>query len=181
MPNEESFPSQPASFSTRLASLFELYRNHGVASLYCRLMNKVRPLKVVEIPADRLGPPVSNSDYIRLTREAKVSLGVSRVPSPRRYSRNPLTYSRLRDLEAPMLGACYLTEWSPDLELLYELGEEVEVYRSAEELAEKLNHLLSAPEKRRSLRVKGQRRALTCHSISNSIGKIRSALGMTSA
>jgi hypothetical protein len=176
--NAESSSPSRASLITRLANQLDLFKNHGIASLYVKLINRLMPLDPLEMPVERLGPPVSNSEYIRLTRESKVTLGVSRVPTARYPNRNPLTYSRLRDLEAPMLGACYLTEWSPDLDRIYELGEEIEVYHSAGELAEKLNYLLSAPEKRRSLRMKGQRRALTSHSIPNSISKIWAALGI---
>jgi hypothetical protein len=177
-PNGQSSPRRPESFFARLANQLDLYKSHGIAGLYSKLINGLTPPDPLEMPVDRLGPPVSNSEYNRLTREAKVTLGVSRVPTASRPNRNPLTYSRLRDLEAPMLGACYLTEWSSDLDRIYELGEEIEVYRSADELVEKLNYLLSAPEKRRSLRVKGQRRALTSHSIPSSISKIWSALGI---
>ena len=33
-----------------------------------------------------------------------------------------------------MLGACYLTEWTAGLEHMYELGKEIETYRTPEEL-----------------------------------------------
>ena len=40
-----------------------------------------------------------------------------------------------------MLGACYLTEWTEGLEHMYELGKEIETYRTAEELTSKLSEL----------------------------------------
>lgn len=111
-----------------------------------------------------------------MTREAPVVLGVSRVPSPARPLQNPLKYSRLRDIEAPMLGACYLTEWTQGLDKLYDLGVEVESYRSAEELVEKLRMLSSCPKLRFELRRLGQRRALQDHNVCSSIRKIITTL-----
>jgi hypothetical protein len=175
-PNGTASASRSGSMRNAATNQLELYKTHGAVGLYCKLLNKLVPLEAVDIPANRIGPPVSNADYFRLTREAKVSLGVSRVPTPWRLNRRPLTYSRLRDLEAPMLGACYLTEWSPDLERLYDVGEEIEAYRSPEELAAKLEQLLRTPGRRKALRAKGQRRALETHSIANSIRKIISIL-----
>ena len=77
-----------------------------------------------------------------------------------------------------MLGACYLTEWTEGLEYLYEPGREVDCYRSAEELTEKLSQLAVKPEHRRELRRCGQRRALSEHSIPASLLKVTKALGV---
>jgi hypothetical protein len=48
----------------------------------------------------------------------------------------PNTYSRLRDIEAPMLGACYLTEQTEGLECLYDIGNEIEIYKDPESFIE---------------------------------------------
>lgn len=177
-PDRQSLLRSNKSLLTSAINQIEMCKSQGVTSLGYKLLNKLMPLESFEIPSDRLGPSVSGPEYVRLTREAKVSLGVSRVPAPRSFHRFPLRYSRLRDIEAPMLGACYLTEWSPDLGHLYELGEEIEVYHSAEDLAEKLNHLLASPDRRAALRIKGQKRALASHSIGNSLEHICAALGL---
>jgi hypothetical protein len=50
-----------------------------------------------------------------------VTLGINRFPIPSASLSKPQTYSRLRDLEAPMAGAVYLTEWTDDLPLLFDL------------------------------------------------------------
>jgi hypothetical protein len=115
-------------------------------------------------------------EYVEITQQSVVTLGINRYPSFRHPLSRPDTYSRLRDLEAPMLGACYLTEWTEGLDQLYEIGDEIETYRSAEEMIWKIRELKSNPEKRKRLRRKGQRRALNDHSVSQSLKKITAAL-----
>ena len=77
-----------------------------------------------------------------------------------------------------MLGACYLTEAAPGLEDLYVPGEEIEIYRSADELVAKTAQLLGDPQRRLRLRRQGQRRALADHTIGRSLVRIASALGI---
>ena len=107
-----------------------------------------------------------------------MTLGVSRVPTLRASNRRPLKYSRLRDIEAPMLGACYLTEYTDGVAELYELGSEIETYRDAEELTIKLKELQDNPQRRMSMRQGAQRRALLEHSIARSLERILDALGV---
>jgi spore maturation protein CgeB len=106
-----------------------------------------------------------------------VTIGVNRVPTANRSPYRPLVYSRLRDIEAPMLGACYLTEWTEGLEHMYELGKEIETYRTAEELTTKLSELRLDPERRSAMRERAQRRALSDHSVARSIARIGAHFG----
>ena len=101
-----------------------------------------------------------------------ITIGVNRVLSAHRSPHRPLRYSRLRDIEAPMLGACYLTEWTEGLEHMYELGKEIETYRTAEELTSKLSELRLDPVRRSAMRERAQRRALSDHSVALSIARI---------
>ena len=78
-----------------------------------------------------------------------------------------------------MLGACYLTEWTEGLEFLYDLGGEIECYRSAEELQDQLATLAAKPEHRRELRRRGQQRALSNHSVPASLRKLAKVLGVS--
>ena len=98
--------------------------------------------------------------------------------SRKRSLHRPLIYSRLRDIEAPMLGACYLTEWAPGLDQLYELGREIEVYRDADELAGKIQMLARDATQRHELRAAGQRRALNDHCIAHTLARIVERLGI---
>lgn len=110
--------------------------------------------------------------YITITQQSMITIGVNRYPSFNYPLTKPNTYSRLRDVEAPMLGACYLTEYTPGLENMYELGSEIEVYNDEDELVEKIDYLKMDSLKRDKLRFLGQSRALNNHSIGSSLAII---------
>jgi hypothetical protein len=162
-----------------LMNQIALVGQHGFGALAAKLVNAAMPLTCPEIPAARIADPVFGDEYFRVTREASVTVGVNRVPVTRRPLRSPLSYSRLRDIEAPMLGACYLTEHTAGIEHLYDTGKEIETYHSAAELADKLKQLLADAPKRKRLRLAGQRRALSEHTVAAGLGKICSRLGIS--
>jgi hypothetical protein len=173
-PSKPRLPALQGSalWQARLKNL----RQHGwLSSVRSRFR---QPPPIIMPPADWLHPPVTAGEHSRLTRECAVTLGVNRFESPR-HPRNELArYSRQRDIEAPMLGACYLTEWAPGLDQLFDLETEIAVYRDERELAETLRRLLSDPAQRASLRQAGQKRALADHSVAMTLEKIRRHLGI---
>ena len=77
-----------------------------------------------------------------------------------------------------MLGACYLTEWTEGLEHMYELGKEIETYRTSEELTSKLSELRKDALRRRAMRQRAQCRALADHTVGRSIERIRAHFGL---
>lgn len=151
-------------------------RKIGFRGLLAKIIDKAWRIEPKPIDPQKIFDPVFGSDYFFATRTAQVTIGINRVPASRRPLRFPLSYSRLRDIEAPMLGACYLTEWTHGLDKLYELGTEIECYRSPEELSEKLKMLAGNFQLRFKLRRLGQRRALQDHSVAASLRKIASFL-----
>jgi hypothetical protein len=155
-------------------------QQHGLNALVYKVEDRLYPLRSPPIPKDNIGGEIVTQDeYVRLTREAVVTLGVNRVPTEKTSNRSPLVYSRLRDIEAPMLGACYLTEWTAGLEQLYELGTEIETYKTPEELHEKLNQLVQDKTRRVSMRKLGQRRSLEEHCIPRTMKRICDRLGVS--
>lgn len=164
------------SLPARVDAQIEFFRQHG-ASAWFRKCFVAPPSPPQGPPAPWLGPPVGREDYLRLTRECAVAVGVNRFESPRLRHDQVATYSRLRDIEAPMLGACYLTELAPGLGEMYEFGAEIAVYRDARELAEQLDRLLADPAGRRRMRRAAQERALREHSIAATVDKIKAGLG----
>jgi hypothetical protein len=170
---------------TRRKSAMQLLRNqymhisrHGVKSWWFKFEPFLRPLRIPDIPGRFLAPKVFGDSYVAVTQESVVTVGINRVQTFRHSIHNPITYSRLRDVEAPMMGACYLTEWAEDLEHLYTLGVDIETYRTSEELAAKIKELLADPARRLSMRRAGQRRALNELSVPRSLNKITAALGI---
>ena len=168
-----SGPSEPTSIGRVLKHQVDLVRQHGWRAIGQKIEGRLRPLSPAVVPQSKILGPIFGAEYARVTREAIVTIGVNRVPTPRRSPRRPLVYSRLRDIEAPMLGACYLTEWTPGLEHLYELGTEIECYRTAEELTSKLTEIRQDFSRRSALRSRAQGRALAHHTVGRSIERIR--------
>lgn len=123
-------------------------------------------------------PSPSADEYFHIIRECSVCIGVNRFPSWRYPNKTPPHYSRLRDLEAPMAGACYITEWTEGIEDLYEVGSEIEVFRTAEELAVKTTALVRDDARRRCMRQACQQRALSEHSATISINKLLGRLSL---
>ena len=152
-------------------------RDIGTVAWLRKVRERLRPT-VPDCTFAEFALPKAGQHYVAVTQESRVVLGVNRYPSLRHPFTQPDTYSRLRDIEAPMMGACYVTEWTEGLDLLYDLGKEIETYRSAEEMVDKLSELEASPSKRRQLHCKGQQRALTEHTVARSLDKIARALGI---
>jgi Glycosyl transferases group 1 len=169
-------PYENQSVWKKALNQWQFATNLGIKPWLRKINDKFRTVIPNHIFADYIYPSPNFQEYIAIIQQSKVSLGINRYPSYQHPFSQPDTYSRMRDIEAPMMGACYLTEWTEGLEELYELGEEIETYRNAEEMAEKLCYLNRYPEKRKMLRVKGQKKALEMHSIPTSINKIISYL-----
>jgi spore maturation protein CgeB len=62
-----------------------------------------------------------------------------------------------------MCRTCYLTGHSDEIQEFYDIGREVDTYRSAEELVDKAKFYLGHPDVAESLRDAGYRRALRDH------------------
>ncbi|MDO1449793.1 glycosyltransferase [Rhodocytophaga aerolata] len=164
------------NISSKLYNQLDFIKKHSIKAYF----NKIRCS--FEKPIDKaifndfLKESVYNEEYFSVSKNAIITIGVNRYPSFYFPSNKPDTYSRLRDIEAPMLGACYLTEWTEGLDQMYEIGKEIETFTSAEELIEKIEDLLKHPNKREKLRKNGQIKALANHSIPMSLNKIKDAL-----
>lgn len=74
-----------------------------------------------------------------------------------------IPHVRLRDFEAPMCRVCYLTGYTDELTEFYEIGREIDTYRTPAELVDKVRFYLSHPDAAEKLREAGYRRALRDH------------------
>jgi len=125
-----------------------------------------------------LNAGVPHEEMLRLATDSAVLLGINRCPHPGYPLDAPLVYSRLRDIEGPMMGACYLTEYCADLDDMYEVGKEIAVYRNVEELVSEARRLLQDEEARGKLRRLGQRAALSRHTMERRFEVIFRTLGL---
>lgn len=160
-----------------LINQLDFIKRYGFAGYKRKLEQKNTMISISsELEKCSFGKPIFGDDYFKVTKESFITIGVNRYPSYLHPLDKPDTYSRLRDIEAPMLGACYLTEWTEGIEEMYEIGKEIDVYRDAGELKVKVEQLLADKKKREGLRSAGQTKALSQHSIPISIKKIKKML-----
>jgi Glycosyl transferases group 1 len=153
-------------------------RQQGIVPWTRKTLAKSQPRVSSQSFEKFVKPQPDAGTYIEILQQSQITLGINRYPSFHYPFLQPNTYSRMRDIEAPMMGACYLTEWTEGLDHLYELGKEIETYCTAAEMVEKIQRLIASPKKRRELRHQGQKRALADHTITRSISKIGVALGV---
>ncbi len=93
----------------------------------------------------------------------EVCLNFSNVWSDGRPGSKLIPHVRLRDFEGPMSRTCYLTGHTDEIGEFYEVGKEIETYRTANELIEKTRFYLDHPESAERLRSAGYARAKRDH------------------
>lgn len=124
------------------------------------------------------GSPLSDEDLVRMYSRSRISLGFGVVYEGGMVGGRPTTFVRLRDFEAPMSGACYLTEFSEERAEYYEPDREMVFYRSVEELVEKARDLLAHPERIQRIRARARARSLACHTWQHRYQALFAALGL---
>lgn len=160
----------------KIRNQVNLLKKIGLRALLIRHLKRFEKPDGFIVPGRNIFEKPDFEEYVKITRESLITLGFNEVPTYKSFDKFPLTYSRLRDLEAPMLGACYLTEFTAGLSQLYELGREIETYATVDELIFKCNELAKSKHKRQELRFLGQKKALYAHSIPESLKMIRARL-----
>ena len=87
---------------------------------------------------------------------------------------------KLRDFDAPMSGALYLTHRNPDLMTLYEENREIVCYGSIGECIEKARYYLGHPEDRVAIAARGLQRAQREHTWDRRFKQLFDVIGFTS-
>jgi hypothetical protein len=112
--------------------------------------------------AAALHPPATDEGYVALFSESAISLGFLVLGDTHRTSR-PLRQVRLREFEAPMSGAFYLTEYLEEIGLHYEIGREIVCFRSRRELVDLARYYLRHDDERTRIARAGHERARRDH------------------
>ena len=121
-----------------------------------------RETRPVDVPRDRVGPPLTDEEYVKLYSRSKISLGFSGVAElPSRGE--PIKQVRLRDFEAPMSGAFYMVEYFEELAEFFEPGKEIVCFTGSDDLAEKARYYLAHEDERDRIRQAGMQRARSEH------------------
>jgi len=122
--------------------------------------------------------PVSDNEVIRLYSSSQVSLGFLEVFDRHDPSAPVLQHLHLREFEAPMSGALYLTNYSDELAEMFEPDKEVLVWRNRHELLEKARFHGEHPEAGDMIRKAGRERALACHTYERRFRELFSEIGL---
>ncbi len=123
--------------------------------------------------------PLSFEAVLQVFAQSKVSLGINHYIPPNQHFSLSNTYSRNRDLEAPMAGACYLTEYCRELELLYPEPDVIWTLRDVDELLEKADYLRTHDSFRVGMRERAHRYAMKHHRWTNRFELLFRTLGLS--
>jgi len=116
---------------------------------------------------------LSTEEMVRMYSRSRINLGFGGVADHR------ATYNlKGRDFEIPMSGGLYLTEYNPELERFYEIGNEIVTWIDFGDLVQKIRHLLSHPEEAEAIRKKGFQRARAEHTWEMRFEKIFKLIGL---
>jgi spore maturation protein CgeB len=123
------------------------------------------------------GPRLLQSDLVKLFSQSRLSLGFA-TAGDSHLSEKRLMHLRLREFEAPMSGALYLTEDQPELHEYFEPGKEVLTYTDRQHLLETVRYYLAHQEQSERIRAAGWRRALREHTWQHRFRELFAALGL---
>lgn len=104
--------------------------------------------------------PLSDEEMPAYLRGCQTVLGLNQG---RDHHGRVTSYLKLRDLEFPGHGCCYLTEHNDDVAAALEVGREVLTYRTLDEAAEWLKRLTREPARAVAIGRAGRRRVLGEH------------------
>ncbi len=126
------------------------------------------------------GPRLLQRDLVRMFSQSHLSLGFATAGNSHRTEKR-LTHLRLREFEAPMSGALYLTEDQPELAEYFEPGAEVLTYADRDDLLDKSRYYLAHSEQAERIRRAGLRRALAEHTWQHRFARLFAELRLQNA
>jgi spore maturation protein CgeB len=175
-PSDDGAPPQPASYLgrtiTRPATLSSYLRvvagelrSEGLGRGAARLVRQWNYRKETR----RLAPTLARAargraaDLSRTFAAYDVVVNFSNVWADGRPGSALIPHVRLRDFEAPMCRTCYLTGHSDEIAEFYEIGKEIDTYRTEAELVDKARFYLANPAQAELLQAAGHARARRDH------------------
>jgi hypothetical protein len=101
------------------------------------------------------GPAGHVHELNRIYGNARVNVDIGRL-----YQRDIVT---MRVFDVLACGGFLLTEWSDALPALFDVGRELDTFRTADELLAKVDHYLAHPDEARAIAERGRARVLRDH------------------
>lgn len=141
------------------------YKKYDPRYYLKRLKDKyIRKYKTFNLPASIIGSPLSDKEMVKMYSRSKISLGFSEIIVQDREEKYKIKrHIRLRDFEAPMSGAFYMTGYQKELEKFFKIGKEIACYNGKEEMLEKIKYYLENEDEREKIRIAGHKRVLKDH------------------
>lgn len=144
----------PKENSERDIDVLFIGNKYGIRESIVRGLN-TRGVSVECFGAGWPNGPTTAEQSAELFKRAKIILGVGTVGHC-----DDVFTMKLRDFDAPMSGALYLTHRCPDLAQLYQEGTEIACYTTPAEAARKIHFYLANPEELSRIAKTGHRKAL---------------------
>jgi hypothetical protein len=123
------------------------------------------------------GPRLPQRDLVAMFSRSRLSLGFATAGDSHRSAKR-LTHLRLREFEAPMSGALYLTEHQQELAEYFTPGEEVLTYTDSADLLDKARYYLAHQEQSERVRRAGFERARREHTWQHRFAELFALLGL---
>lgn len=176
--NDLSFHEKMVNYLERRKISIELLLRYGVhrKTMQARLGKIGKEFE--NVCTDHAFGPVTPQRLIELYSESRVTLGVNHYVDPGCTDLMNLTYSKARDFEAPMSGACYLTQYTKELDRFYPEPDTIMTYRSVDELCEKAGILLKDKLLRDKMRKNARQFCLEHHTWQHRFRALFEKLGL---
>ncbi len=130
------------------------------------------------LPRHVVGGILSDAELVEMYSRSKINLGFSTCGETHRTGER-IVQIRLRDFEVPMSGGFYLVEHLEELKEFFELGREIETYRSREEMLDKIRFYLAHEEPRERIRRAGRARCLRDHTWQRRFADVFQRIGLS--
>jgi spore maturation protein CgeB len=171
---------QAGSFHSYADTALAVVRTEGLSRGATRLVKQWRYRSTTQ----RLSPLIRSAakgraaDVAETFARYEVVVNFSNVWADGRPGSQLIPHVRLRDFEAPMCRTCYVTGHTDELQEFYELGKEIEVYLTPEEMVEKTKFYLAHPVAAEKLREAGYQRARRDHTWSRRFQQLFLSIGL---
>jgi len=112
-------------------------------------------------------------EMIEIFNKAKIVLGFATVGK-----NDDIFILKGRDFEVPLTGSFYLTGHHDELSEYFDIGKDIETYRSKEELLKKVEYYLAHDEEREEIAKQGYEKCLDNYTAKKSYEKVFGYLGL---
>jgi spore maturation protein CgeB len=174
--------STPGSAASYLGAFRSNMKRLGWGNGLLRSARMARRALAERRRASLLGPHVHGHapSVAGTCGQYEVVLNFSNVWADGRTGSRLIPHVRLRDFEGPMCRSCYLTGHTDEIEEFYDVGREIDTYRTPAELVDKTRFYLSNSGAAERLRAAGYERARRDHTWDQRFRALFSRIGARS-